>query len=322
MFKIISDSTCDLSDAIIDKYQIGIAPLLVVANETQYTDRVDISPDEFYAMMESFTVPATTAMPSPEVFLKLMVEAKEEGAEAVLCINMSSGTSGCYQSATIAKGLFEEQYGKDYPIHIVDSLCMSHGSGYLIMKSAMLREEGMSFEDVVAFNETFKKHIKHFLTVDDLDNLIRSGRLTNASAMIGKLLKIKPIMSMRDGKGAIVAKERGRKKVMSHLVEAFKLRVDEELTEFLIIGYTSDKAVAENLKQMLIDQTGFQGDIYIMQMGVAVGTHVGLGGLSLYFIEKDRRHDGLLSNEIEQFKRNRDEMIKKISAFKMPTLKQ
>jgi len=184
---------------------------------------------------------------------------------------------------------------------------MSHGSGYLILKSALLREQGMSFEDVVTFNETFKKHVKHFLSVDDLDNLIRSGRLTNASAMIGKLLKIKPIMSMRDGKGAIVAKERGRKKVMSHIIDAFKMRTDETMNQFVIIGYTSDRAYAENLKQLFLEETKFPGDVYIMQMGVAVGTHVGLGGLSMFFMEKDRQRDGLLANELEALVKKREE---------------
>ncbi|MCK8060488.1 MULTISPECIES: DegV family protein [unclassified Fusibacter] len=317
MFKIISDSTCDLSDALIKQYQIGIAPLKIVIDGVTYSDRVDMFPEQFYGMIEGLKTPATTAMPSPDVFLKLMVEAMESGHKEILCITMSSGTSGSYQSATIARDMFYETYDeKDVKIHIVDSLCMSHGSGYLILKSAKLREQGMSFEDVVRFNETFKKHVKHFLSVDDLDHLIRSGRLTNASAMIGKLLKIKPIMSMRDGKGAIVAKERGRKGVMRHMIKAFNQRVDNELTDFIIVGFTSDRAYAENLKSQILSETEFKGDILIEQMGVAVGVHVGLGGLSMYFIEKDRQRDGLLSNELENMKAMKEEMKEKLNTLK------
>ena len=268
MFKLIADSTCDLSDEVLKQYDISIAPLSIVAGGKSFTDRVDITPDEFYAMMEGFSQPATTAMPSPELFLNLMTEAVEKGHSEILCITMSSGTSGSYQSAVIAKDLFSE-LGLNAKVHVVDSLCMSHGSGYLIIKSAMLRAAGMSFDEVVTFNESFKKRVKHFLSVDDLDNLIRSGRLTNASAMIGKLLKIKPIMSMRDGKGAIVAKERGRKRVLAHMIEGLKTRIDKELTDFVIIGFTSDRALAENLKQLVQQETDFEGEIMIMQMGVA-----------------------------------------------------
>ena len=216
---------------------------------------------------------------------------------------MSSGTSGSYQAAVIGKELFIEKYGSEViPTHIVDSKGMSHGSGYLIIKCARLRELGFSFEELVDFCETYKLHVKHFLSVDDLSHLIKSGRLTNASALIGKLLKLKPIMSMRDGKGAIVAKERGRKNVLDHYVQEFLRRNDPELTDFIIIGYTSDINYAENLKMKLENEAGFDKEILIMQMGMAVGTHVGLGGLSMFFMEADRSHDGMIKNQIQNYK--------------------
>ena len=115
---------------------------------------------------------------------------------------MSSGTSGAYQSAVLAKDyFFEENPESNVKVHVVDSKCMSHGSGWLIMKSAMMREQGASFEEIIAFNENYKKKVKHFLSVADLDHLVKSGRLTNASALIGKILMLKPIMTMKDGKG-------------------------------------------------------------------------------------------------------------------------
>ncbi len=299
MIKILADSTCDLSDVVIEKYNIGIAPLTITIGDRVYKDRIDIQPSDFFKMLESLEKLPTTAMPSPTEFFKIIEDSMKDGYDEFLCICMSSGTSGSYQSATIARDYFYDSYpDSKVKIHVVDSKCMSHGSGYLILESAMLLEKGASFQELIDFNETYKTNVKHFLSVDDLDNLIKSGRLTNASAMIGKLLKIKPIMSMRKGKGAIVAKERGRKKVFAHYLNEFNKRVDHKLTEFIIIGYTSDIAVAENLKAKLQNETEFTGDIYIMQMGVSVGTHVGLGGLSMYFIEKGDRHDGLVYNEM------------------------
>lgn len=283
----MADSTCDLSDEILKLYDISIAPLTINIEGKDYKDRVDIQPDEFYGMLEALPENPTTGMPSPTGYVEIMREAVEKGYQEILCICMSSGTSGAYQSAVLAKDYFFEEH-PDSPvhIHIVDSRSMSHGSGWLLLKSALLRERGATFQELIDFNENNKLKVKHFLSVADLDHLIKSGRLSNASAFIGKLLMLKPIMTMRDGKGAIVAKERGIKKVLNHYVQEFIKRCDWEKTEFIIIGYTSDILVAENLKTKIVKETDFTGEIHIMQMGVSVGTHVGLGAISMFFMEK------------------------------------
>lgn len=286
MIKLLADSTCDLSDDVLERYNIGIAPLIITMNNTSYQDRVDIQPDDFYGMLEALPEFPTTAMPSPAAFLELMEDAVASGHDEILCICMSSGTSGSYQSAVIGKEYFEEAHPEStVKIHVVDSRSMSHGSGWLLLKSAQMREAGATFEELVAFNETYKTHVKHFLSVDDLDHLIKSGRISNTSAIIGKLLMVKPIMSMKNGKGAIVGKERGTRKVLKHYTEEFVKRVNLEITNFIIIGYTSDRKVAENLKAKIEADTEFEGDIYLMQMGVSVGTHVGLGAVSMFFVE-------------------------------------
>ena len=231
----------------------------------------------------------TTSMPNPEDYLTIIYQAMEEGYTEFLCICMSSGTSGSYQSAVLARDYFyEHNPDTEIKIYVLDSLSMSHGSGWLLLKSAKLIEQGYSFEELITFNEQHKTRVKHFLCVDDLNNLIKSGRLTNAGAFLGKLLKIKPIMSMKNGKGAIVAKERGTNKALKFYVEEFKRRNQEDLTDFIIIGYSSDLSLAETLKMKILAETDFSGDIYIMQMGTAVGTHVGLGGVSMFFMEKEK----------------------------------
>lgn len=310
MIKIMADSTCDLSQDIVDKYNIGIAPLNIIIDGKSYKDKIDLPPDEFYSLLGKLTEHPTTSMPSPDEYIKIFDQAVEEGHKEILCISMSSGTSGSYQSAVIAKDYYyEENKDTDVRIYIVDSLSMSHGSGWLIMKSAQLRDEGYSFEELIEFNEKYKANVKHFLCVDDLDNLIKSGRLTNASAFIGKLLKIKPIMSMKKGKGAIVAKERGRKRVLKFYVDEFMRRVNLDITNFIIVGYTTAINMAEELVDKIKKETDFKGDIYIMQMGAAVGTHVGSGGLSMFFVEKDKLKDGLVKNEIRHLLEKKDELV-------------
>lgn len=313
MIKIMSDSTCDLSQDIIEKYDISLAPLSINIDGKVYKDRIEINPDEFYSIIEELDSYPTTAMPSPTEYLDIINKSIKDGYAEILCICMSSGTSGAYQSAVIAKNYFvDENPDSKIKIHVVDSKCMSHGSGWLILKCAKLREKGASYEELIKFAENNKTNVKHFLSVDDLDHLIKSGRLTNSSAFIGKLLKIKPIMTMKSGKGAIVAKERGLKKVLMYYVNEFARRVNLEITDFIIIGYTSDILVAENLKNKIIKDTDFKGDILIMQMGAIVGNHVGLGAVSLFFVEKDNNKDNLLINQVHALQEKRKEIVEKI----------
>lgn len=317
MIKIIADSTCDLSQDILEKYDINLAMLTIKIEGKVYRDRIDIQPDDFYNIIENLNEKPTTSMPNPTEYLKIINQAISDGYKEILCICMSSGTSGAYQSAVLAKDYFyEENPNSPIKIHVVDSKCMSHGSGWLILKSAKLREKGATFEELIEFNETYKTNVKHFLSIDDLYHLIKSGRLTNSSAFIGKLLHLKPIMTMKKGKGAIVAKERGRNKVLKHYVNEFINRIDSDITDFIIIGYTSDIRVAENLKNKLLKETDFKGDILIMQMGVVVGNHVGLGAISMFFLEKEHIKDNLLINEMQELIQRKNNILKKIKSYK------
>ena len=287
MIKLMADSTCDLTQEVVEKYNIGIAPLNILIGDQTYKDKIDLTSDEFFARLPDLKELPTTSMPSPEEYLSIIDQGIKEGYTEFLCISMSSGTSGSYQSAVLSKDLFYEQNpNSDIRIHIVDSKSMSHGSGWLLLKTAQMIEAGATFDELVEFNETHKKRVKHFLCVDDLHNLIKSGRISNAGAMIVTVLRVKPIMSMKAGKGAIIAKERGLNKALKYYVEEFKKRVDMDLTNFVIVGYSSDISIADKLKARLREETEFLGDIYLMQMGVAVGTHVGLGGVSMFFMEK------------------------------------
>ncbi|WP_423190376.1 DegV family protein [Alkalibacterium sp. f15] len=288
MIKIMADSTCDLSQEIVERYNIGLAPLNIEIEGVNYRDKVDITSDQFFERLPEMKVLPKTGAPSPEAYSAIIEEGIAEGYTEFLCICMSSGTSASYQAAEIARDSFYDNHEEtEVKIHVVDSLSMSHGSGWLILKSAQLLEEGYTFEELVTFSETHKKRVKHFLCVDDLHNLTKSGRISNVGAFIGSLLRVKPIMSMKDTKGAIIAKVRGTKKALKYYAEEFQKRYDPEWTNFIIIGYSNDQSIANELKERIELQTDFSGNIYIMQMGVAVGTHVGLGGLSLFFMEKE-----------------------------------
>lgn len=134
MMKIMADSTCDLSKEVLEKYDISMALLTINIEEKLYKDRVDIEPDFFYGIMEALSKYPTTGVPSPGEYLEIMKDAVKDGHKEILCICMSSGTSGSYQSAVVAKNyFFEENPHSTIKIHVVDSKSMSHGSGWLIL---------------------------------------------------------------------------------------------------------------------------------------------------------------------------------------------
>lgn len=122
MIKILADSTCDLSSEVVERYNIGIAPLNIDINGVNYRDKIDITSDEFFNLLPEMKELPKTGAPSPEAYLTIIEEAMEEGYTEFLCICMSSGTSAAYQSAEIAKDLFYDKYDKsEIKIHIVDS---------------------------------------------------------------------------------------------------------------------------------------------------------------------------------------------------------
>lgn len=163
MIKIVADSTCNLSQEFINRYDISLAPLTINIEGQSYRDKVDIQADEFYGIIESLDQEPTTAMPSPAEYISIFKKAAKDGYTKILCICMSSGTSGAYQSAVLAKNyFFKENLNSNIKIHVVDSKCMSHGSGWLVLKSARLKENGATFDELIAFNETYKKKVNIF----------------------------------------------------------------------------------------------------------------------------------------------------------------
>lgn len=264
MIRIIADSSCNLPDEILKQYDISVVPITMTIKGKTYIDYEEITPQQLFDMLPDLDELPTTAAPSPSAFMKEYAFQVESGIKDIIVITISSGASATYQSAVIAKDTFlSETDHQDIRIHIVDSLSMSHGSGYLIMKTGEMIKEGKSFDEIIEFNEKYKTRVKHYLSVSDLDNLIKSGRLSHATAIIGKALHIAPILTIKKGKAAICAKVRGRKKIFKYYIDEFKKRVDKDMTDFIILGYTSDISYAQTVKSLINSETDFDGGIFI-----------------------------------------------------------
>ena len=215
-YQIITDSSCDFTEAQYQEFQVTHANLTVRYNgedHENFSDEKDVK--AFYDELRG-GVMATTAAVNPTGWTAGMEPALQEGMD-VLVLAFTSGLSTTYQSAVIAAEELREKY-PERKINVVDTLCAALGQGLLVWYACQKRDAGMSLEEVTAWVEETKHHVCHWVTVDDLSHLKRGGRISATTAIVGTMLNIKPIIHVSaEGKLENVAKARGRKAAIEHI---------------------------------------------------------------------------------------------------------
>ncbi|MED4550154.1 DegV family protein, partial [Bacillus licheniformis] len=190
--KIVTDSTADLSEELLRKYHISVLPLSISIDGTVYRDRFDIQPDEFIEKMESAAELPKSSQPPLGAFIELYEELTADGSE-VISIHLSSELSGTYQTAVSASNMVGGN------ITVIDSMYISKGLGFQVVRAALLAEEGMTAEAIVKDLENLRDRTSLYVTIDHFDNLIKGGRIGRGKALLGSLLKVKPIARLEDG---------------------------------------------------------------------------------------------------------------------------
>jgi DegV family protein with EDD domain len=274
--KLITDSTCDLPIDIIKKYNIEVIPVLINFGEESYLDGVEITRDEIFERIERGDIFPTTAQITPIRFYEIFKNALSDGGR-VIAILMSSGMSGTYQSACMAKNMLENE-----DIHIIDSQRICSGLGILVIRAAKLISEGKSIEDIVEDLEVIKHKISTSLSFDSLDNLVKGGRISKAVGVVTGILGIKLILDMKDGIMAVKDKVRGSKKALKRII-----------TDLEVIGYNNEVPVLlvnldmDEISQPLRDYFNENNIEYIeCPVGSSVGIHSGNKVSGIFFIEK------------------------------------
>lgn len=272
---ILTDSTCDIPKDLLQKYGIIELPLTVHFGGKEYRDRVDITPEQFFQKLADSDELPTTSQVSPSVFADYYKRELDKGND-IISIHISSGLSGTYQSAVLAK----QTLGDDSRISIVDSRTGSLALGFVVLKAAQLLAEGMSKEELLEKLENYKSRVKLFIVVDTLKYLRKGGRLSGSQAMLGSMFNIKPVLTVKDGKVELIDKVRGEKKALKRLVEL----VEEAggVTQGGIIGVANaqNPEKAEKLKKMIIEEFG---DVKFIEssVGSVVATHAGPGAYGI-----------------------------------------
>ncbi|TVY00702.1 DegV family protein [Cohnella terricola] len=274
---IVTDSTADIPLKIRQQLNISMVPLKVNFGEESFLDNIELQPVEFYEKLVSFGRPATTSQPSPADFFEVFKKLTDEG-HSVISVQLSSSLSGTYQSATIAQSMLDE--GAD--VTVIDSRSASYGYGKIVVEAAMMAQAGASKDEIIAKVHKMRSEIRLYFLVDTLEYLQKGGRIGKASAVLGSLLNIKPILSV-DNEGFVFSfdKVRGQKRAMARIAEVLEADVKDEpvsLTIGVTPGYTDGAAeMAELLKSRLNVR-----DYQETEIGPVIGTHVGQGTLGLF----------------------------------------
>jgi DegV family protein with EDD domain len=275
--KIITDSASDLPAVFFEKYDISMLPMGVIIGDKTYLDRVDMDSQTFFRMMQENpeSLPKTV-MPSvdliAEEFRKNLQTFKHQ---IYVCI--SSNGSGTYNIANMIKNEIEEQIGRPSNITIIDSRSFSAGYGMAVREMAKHAFEGADFNTVMSIYKKCMKKTSVFLVVDDLNHLKRGGRINPSVALVGGMLGIKPLLTIKNGLIDGFGKERGKRRSMEKIIELMleKIKQPEDTKVWLV--HTDAHDDVQLLKQMILQKIT-PSEMLTIELGACIGTHTG-GGL-------------------------------------------
>lgn len=284
-FVIVSDSTVDLPKEYLQSKQVPIISLSYIMDGVTYEEMDGLSHKEFFEKLRAGSLP-TTSQINPEQAREALEPFAKEGKD-ILYIGFSSGLSGSYNSVRMAAEDLKEEY-PDINIIAIDSLCACMGEGLLLYKALELKEHGMSMEEIAKWVEANKLHICHNVTVGDLNHLHRGGRISKTTAVVGSMIKIKPIIHMSDeGKLVVIGKERGRKKSLVSIVDRMEKQMQGYDNDIVMITHGDCIEDAEFVKKQVEERFGIH-NVMINGIGSVIGSHTGAGVVAVFFMGDKR----------------------------------
>ena len=272
--RIVTDSASDLPQELADEHRIQIVPLRVRFGEEEFVDRQDLTPTEFWSRIKSSPVLPETSAPSAGQFEEAFRRAASEGADGVVCINLSGELSATIQSAQVAA----KAVADTIPVRVIDSRSCSMGVGNLCLAAAELAEQGKGLEDIAGTIEDLVPRLRVFAALDTLENLKKGGRIGGAQAMLGSLLSIKPIIQISGGVDQ-ESKQRTRSKSLKYLAE--KVREHAPVERLAVVH-----AQAGDVDELLgyLADIAPRDQIIVADIGAVIGAHGGPGTTGVTFL--------------------------------------
>ncbi len=272
MIRVVTDSSSDLPPELAKASGVEIVPLSIRFGEEEYTDRVDLSVDDFWSKLAGTQRLPETAAPSAGAFADRYARLFEDGATGIVAVTLSSTMSATYQAAVIAA---ESAAG---PVKVVDSRTVSMALGLAVLAAARAATAGQDLEIVAAAAVDASAAAHLLAALDTLDFLKRGGRIGGAQAMLGSLLDIKPLITVEDGVVAAAGRVRTRSKAIDALVRSLEGNSPPEVAML----HTGDGG--EGLLRSALEEHLAAGDVIPCRLGAVVGTHAGPGTLGVAFL--------------------------------------
>jgi DegV family protein with EDD domain len=275
--RILTDSTADIPREKAEALGINVVPLTVFFGNDAYLDGIELDNTAFYARLQSSKVSPRTSQPPPAAFIEAYTKLINEGADTILAVTLSTKLSGTYQSAYTARDSLPDDL-KQIPIDIVDSESVSIGMNMAIMHAAEEAQQGAGLEEIKANLLDRLARTRVLFVLDTLEYLKRGGRIGGAVAMVGAMLSVKPILTIKNGLIDLIERPRTRSKAFARIAQLIGEMPQPE--EFSIVE--SDTAVGQQLAQAL--QESYKGTIPTYKLGAVVGTYTGPGTAGVAFI--------------------------------------
>jgi len=276
--RIVTDSTCDLPEQVVERYGITVLPLYVNIGTQSYLDVVDLSREQFYARLPDYHPPPTTAVPGQEAFGRVYQELLEQGADQILSIHIATRLS---MMTNVARSAVEHL---DAPVTVFDSGQITLGTGFLVLDAARAAAEGRPMPEILAMLEQKRARITSFAALDTLEFMRRGGRLSPLQARLGSLLRIKPLLIMHDG-DMDMQPLRTRRRARERLI-----RQISELAPFEQVGLVHAGALdeVEVLRGQIAHLLPPEGVSFSVQVTPVIGAHVGPGAVGAVCVQAER----------------------------------
>ncbi|HEX3794681.1 MAG TPA: DegV family protein [Acidimicrobiales bacterium] len=272
--RIVTDSACDLTDELVDQYNVIVVPLTIRFGAEEFEDRTQLTSADFWERCKGKGALPETAAPSPGSFMAAFQKAADEGADGVLCLNISSGVSGTYASARTAADSFSA-----IPVQVLDTQSLTMGQGLMVIAAAEEAAAGADLDTVSASSLGRVDRVRVYGVLGGLEHLQRGGRIGGAQALLGSLLNIKPVIQVKDGEVAQESKQRTRARALGYL--STKVAGDEPIERLAVADGACDDIEA------VLTQMGKVPSTYPMvtvQLGPVVGAHTGPNTVGLCYI--------------------------------------
>lgn len=277
--KIVCDSLSDIPKEFIEKYDIEVVPLTVILDGKEYKDGIDISNDDFYKTLREENAYPKTSQATYAQFKEVFDKYVNEGRK-ILYIAGSSTATGTYQSAVMAKNDTEGE------IYTYDSQTLTYLVGLLVVKAAQMAQEGKEIEEILSEIDKLREKTYVLFSVDTLEYLQKGGRISSTKAAIGSILNIKPILDIKNGLVAPVCQVRGKKNVISKMVDIIKENCGTDFSDqTMYIAYSDDFKERDRLTEVVKEQFNPK-DIMYFQIGTVIGSHAGPGLTGIVFFKK------------------------------------